>query len=160
MKSNFPLIVISVFILTSCNTTGTTTGTAQVKEMSKDRYFAKQCFTKVKSEVFDDDGINQKALRNCKVNDSYSYWNLESRPSEFSQRPEVCSKDSMFLTSEESLTKAVWCNGGRYGEPYYSTYYNFVEISCAQPWGEIVKNTYKCYLTENGNVESWSKTAD
>ena len=64
----------------------------------------------------------------------------------------------MFLTSEESLTQSLWCNGGRFGKPYYSTYYNFVKISCTQPWGEIIKNTYKCYLTDNGNVENWENT--
>ena len=160
MESNFPIIVISVFILSSCTTTGTTTGTTQVREMSKDRYFAKQCFTKVKSEVFDDDGINQKALRNCKVDGSYYYSNLKSRPSEFSRRPEICRKDSDLLTYEERSVKQLFCNPGSYNEPYYATYYNSVEISCAQPWGEIIKNTYKCYLTDNGNVESWSKVED
>ena len=154
MKTNFPLIIISVLILASCGTSGTT----QVKQMSKDKYFAQRCFERVKSEVYDDDGLNQKAFRNCKVDPSYSYSNLTSRLSEFSQRPEICNKNSMLLTSEESLTQSIWCNGSRFDEPYYSTYYNIVKISCAQPWGAILNNTYKCYLTENGNVESWENT--
>ena len=157
MKPNFPLIIISLLILASCGTTSTTS-TNQVKQMSKDKYFAQQCFQRVKSEVFDYDGLNQKEFRNCKVDPSYSYSNLTSRPSEFSQRPDICDKDSMYLSNTESLTKELWCNGGRFGKAYYSTYYNIVSISCAQPWGAIIKNTYKCYLTENGNVEHWENT--
>lgn len=153
----FLLLTLTGLVCASCGTTGTT----PVKQMSKDQFFAKQCFTHVKQAVFEYDGFNQKELRNCKVDPSYSYWNLKSRTSEYSKRPEVCSvKDTTFLTSNERLTKQLRCNGGRYGEPYHSTYSNIVEISCVQPWGQIVKRKYKCYLTENGNVESWKSTGN
>jgi len=154
VKTNFLLIILSALILSSCSTTSTT-NTSQVKQISKDKYFARQCFQRVKSEVFDFDGLNQKEFANCKVDPSYSYSSLTSRASEFSQRPDICDKDSMYLSNTESLTKELWCNGGRFGKPYYSTFYNIVRISCTQPWGAIVSNAYKCYLTENGNVESW-----
>ena len=143
------VILFQLFILSACITTESSTRNT----MTKDEYFAEQCFQTVKKREYED-VFNQSQFRNCKVK-TYSFWKIKPRQSEYSQRPEICDKDDFFLTSEERLTKELLCNGARFGEPYYATWRNEVRIDCTQPWGETVKRKYRCYMTDNGHVEHY-----